>query len=129
MELHKIKAEDLIFSGEIEDDRTNTFLELDDYDWMNYSLTTKFCTADMGTLNVQFEYFGMTISQMTVIKAGTGEKVVYEYSTDIFTKHLVNYMQNHIKSWDSEYAFDGENEVIEFFNDVLENHVSMKTAK
>lgn len=129
MELHRIKAEDLIFSGEIEDDRTNTFLKLNDYDWMNYSLTTKFRTADMGTLNVQFEYFGMTISQMTVIKAGTGEKVVYEYSTDIFTKHLVNYMQNHIKSWDSEYAFDGENEVIEFFNDVLENHVSMKTAK
>ena len=129
MKLHKIKAEDLIFSGEIEDDRTNTFLKLDDYDWMNYSLTTRFHTADMGILHVQFEYFGMTISQMTVIKAGTGEKVIYEYSTDIFTKHLVNYMQTHIKSWDDDYAFDGENEVIEFFNDVLENHVSMKTAK
>lgn len=129
MKLHKIKAENLIFSEEIEDDRTNTFLKLDDYDWMNYSLTTRFHTADMGILNVQFEYCGMTISQMIIIKAETGEKVVYVYSTDIFVKHLVEYMQNHIKSWSSDYAFNGENEVIEFFNDVLENHVSMKITK
>lgn len=115
MELHKIKAENLIFSGGIEDDRTNTFLKLDDYDWMNYSLTTRFHTADMGILDVQFEYCGMTISQMIVTKAETEESIVYVYSTDIFIKHLVGYMQNHIKSWNSDYAFNGENEVIEFF--------------
>ena len=58
--LHKIKSEDLIFSDDIEDDRTNTYLTLNDYDWMNYTLSTRFRTKDMGLLNVKFEYVGFT---------------------------------------------------------------------
>ncbi len=40
MVLEQIKDTDLIFSGEIEDIYTNTHLVLDDYDWMNYTLST-----------------------------------------------------------------------------------------
>ena len=123
MELSKIKSEDLIFSYEIEDDRTNTYLNLYDYDWMDYSLTTRFKTEKLGVLNVKFNYFGMVISTMEVEQVLNNkiEKVEYEYSTDIFIKHIVKYLEKHIRSWDDTYAFNGEEEVINFFNDVLDN--------
>lgn len=123
MKLHKIKAEDLIFSGNIEDDRTNTFLELDDYDWMNYSLRTRFRTEDIGIINVKFEYYGFVTSRMIVTRPNSDIEIIYEYTTDIFIKHITEYMQNHIQSWEDKYSFNGEDEVISFFNDVLENGV------
>ena len=123
MNLHKIKSEELIFSGDIEDDRTNTFLELDDYDWMNYSLRTRFHTEDIGIVNVKFEYYGFVTSRMIVTKPNSDIEIIYEYATDIFVKHITEYMQNHIKAWESQYSFNGEDEVISFFNDVLENGV------
>lgn len=123
MNLKTIKSEDLIFSNEIEDDRTNTYLTLNDYDWMDYSLITRFKTEDMGVLNVKFNYFGIVTSAMEVEQTlnGTTEKVTYEYSTDIFKKHIVKFLEKHLSFWDSEYAFNGEEEVIEFFNDVIDN--------
>lgn len=123
MNLKKINSEDLIFSNEIEDDRTNTYLNLYDYDWMDYSLTTRFKTEDMGVLNVKFNYFGMTTSAMEVEQTlnGITEKATYEYSTDIFKKYIVKFLEKHIRFWDEKYAFNGEEEVIEFFNDVIEN--------
>ena len=39
-ELKKLEAEDLIFENIPFQDRINTELELKDYDWMNYTLTT-----------------------------------------------------------------------------------------
>lgn len=123
MNLKKIKSEDLIFSNEIEDDRTNTYLNLYDYDWMDYSLTTRFKTEEMGVLSVKFSYFGMTTSIMEVENTinGTNEKVTYEYPTDIFKKHIIKFLEKHILFWDEKYAFSGEEEVIDFFNEVLEN--------
>lgn len=123
MNLKKIKSKDLIFSNGIEDDRTNTYLNLYDYDWMDYSLTTRFKTEDMGILNVKFNYFGMAISTMEVEQTlnGATEKVTYEYSTDIFKKHIVMFLEKHIRFWNEKYAFNGEEEVIGFFNDVIEN--------
>ncbi len=123
MKLQKIKSKDLIFTDEIEDDRTNTYLNLYDYDWMDYSLTTRFNTEKMGVLNVKFNYFGMITSTMEVeqILNNNTEKVTYEYSTDVFQKHIVKFLEKHIHSWNEEYGFDGEEEVIEFFNDVIEN--------
>lgn len=123
MNLKKIKKEDLIFTDNLEDDRTNTYLVLNDYDWMNYSLTTRFKTEELGTLNVKFEFFGATTSIMDVEQNYNGicEKVTYEYSTDIFQKYIIKFLTKHIASWDKEYAFYGEDEVIEFFNTVLEN--------
>ncbi len=123
MKLQKIESKDLLFTDEIEDDRTNTYLNLYDYDWMDYSLTTRFKTEKMGVLNVKFNYFGMITSTMEVEQTlnNNTEKVTYEYSTDIFQKYIVKFLEKHIRSWDEKYAFNGEDEVIEFFNDVVEN--------
>ena len=122
MYLEKIKSEDLLFTNEIEDDRTNTYLNLADYDWMNYTLTTRFKTEKMGLLNVKFEYFGMVTSAMEVEQTlnDKTETVIYEYPTDIFQKHIVKFMEKHIRYWNEKYAFNGEEEVIEVFNEVLD---------
>ena len=49
------------------------------------------------------------------------ETVTYVYSTDIFQKYIMKFMEKHIASWsDNKYAFNGEDEVIAFFNEVLE---------
>ena len=122
MNLKKIRSEDLIFSNEIEDDRTNTYLKLDDYDWMGYILSTRFKTEDMGVLEVEFKYLGMVTSDMRVKQTLNGEvqEVTYEYPTEIFSKHLIKFLEKHITSWNEIYAFNGEKEVIDFFNEVLE---------
>ena len=123
MNLRKIKSEDLIFTNEIEDDRTNTYLKLYDYDWMDYNLSTRFKTKENGVLDVAFIYFGMTTSRMDVVqnKDGIEEKVSYSYSTELFKKHITIFLEKHLAAWDSKYAFNGEEEVINFFNDVIEN--------
>ena len=48
------------------------------------------------------------------------ETVIYEYPTDIFQKHIVKFMEKHIRYWNEKYAFNGEEEVIEFFNEVID---------
>lgn len=123
MYLEKINSNDLIFSGDIEDDRTNTYLHLYDYDWMDYNLITRFKTEALGVLNVKFSYFGMTTSTMEVEQNldGNVEKIIYEYSSDIFKNHIIKFLNKHIASWGNKYAFNGEEEVIEFFNDIIKN--------
>ena len=115
--LHKIKSEDLIFSDDIE-----TYLTLNDYDWMTYTLSTHFRTKDMGLLNVKFEYVGFT-AFMYITKQNDCKTIdiTYNFSTDIFKKQIIDFLQKHIASWDSQYAFNGEEEVIDFYNDVLEH--------
>lgn len=123
MNLEKIKSEDLIFSNDIEDDRTNTYLQLNDYDWMDYNLTTRFKTEKMGVLNVTFNYFGAVSSAMRVeqLLNDVRRKFTYEYPTDLFKKHIIKFLKKHMEFWDSKYVFNGEEEVVEFFNDVIEN--------
>lgn len=120
--LTKISADELIFPGDIEDDRTNTYLHLLDYDWMNYVLETRFKTEKLGILDVKFEYFGMVTSQMTVEQKLNDEtkKYVYTYPTSVFQKHLTKYLTDHIAAWDSKYAFNGEDQVIDFYNEIIE---------
>ena len=122
MNLKQIRSEDLIFSNEIEDDRTNTYLTLNDYDWMNYNLSTRFKTEEMGVLEVEFEYFGIVTSQMNVKQTLNGKayEITYEYPTDIFSKNLIKFLEKHIRYWNEKYAFNGEEEVIDFFNEVLD---------
>lgn len=122
MSLLPIKEEQLIFSGDIEDDRTNTYLSLNDYDWMDYHLNTRFNTEEQGILEVSFQYFGMVTSRMEVkqLKNKKETHLTYEFSTDIFKKHIVNFLFDHIAAWNSTYAFNGEEQVINFFNEVLE---------
>lgn len=119
--LTRIDEKDLIFSGDIEDDRTNTYLTLNDYDWMDYRLETRFKTEAQGILEISFQYFGMTNSHMIVKQNlnGKQKEYRYEFSTDVFKYHLIKYMRDHIAGWNSKYAFNGEEQVIEFFNEVI----------
>ena len=122
MELKKITTEELIFSGDIEDDRTNTYLQLNDYDWMNYKLSTRFKTEKQGILDVEFEYFGTNRSMMKVSKNFNGNENQFEisYDTDIFIRYLKEFLENHMKQWDDKYAFNGEDIVLKFYNEVIE---------
>lgn len=121
--LKTIKADDLLFSNEIEDDRTNTFVSLNDYDWMEYTIKTSFKTEELGILKIEFVYFGMTRCQMNVTQLFNKKvtEYTYEYDTSIFQKYLVEFLTNHINSWNSQYAFNGEDEVIAFYNEVIKN--------
>lgn len=125
MNLKKIKSEDLIFGNEIEDDRINTYITLDDYDWMCYKLSTSFKTEEMGVLEVEFEYFGTITSYMSVIQTLNNKiyKITYEYPTDIFSKNLIKFLEKHIRCWNEKYVFNGEEEVIDFFNEVLDKGI------
>lgn len=120
--LEKIDAKELIFSGEIEDDRVNTCLTLDDYDWMSYKLTTAFRTEKLGRLAVEFEYFGFTTSSMKVTQTHNDvtKNYEYEYPTSLFQKHITIFMTNHLAAWNDTYAFNGEDEVLAFYNEVIE---------
>lgn len=119
--LKPINRKELIFSGDIEDDRVNTFVKLDDYDWMNYKINTRFHTKDQGILDVEFEYFGTTDSHMKVVQKlkGKEETFTYAYNTDIFEKYITRFLRAHIRAWKSKYAFNGEKWVVEFFNEVV----------
>ena len=122
MELEQITAEELIFSGNIEDDRTNTYLQLNDYDWMSYKLSTRFKTEKQGVLNIEFEYFGTNRSLMKVSQILNNDKKQFEisYDTDIFIKYLKKFLKSHMKQWDDKYAFNGEDIVLKFYNEVIE---------
>ena len=131
--LSKIAPDELLFSGEIDDGGINTHLILDDYDWMSYKLRTCFKTKKQYVLAVEFEYIGMRNSMMTVEQrefAGTFAKYnpddftrmryIYTYDSNIFKEEIIRFMESHIKSWYSSYAFYGEQEVLHFFNRVIE---------
>ena len=131
MKLSKIQSEDLLFTYELMDDRVNTYLKLDDFDWMNYELETKFRTEEMGELFVTFQYFGMVTSTMEVLQElnGSRRRWLYEYSTDIFQKYITRYLAKHIIAWEEEIAFYGEDEVIDFYNEVLDEGVIIEEDK
>lgn len=69
-----------------------------------------------------FEYCGCTISFMKVCQIYDGKKITYEYryDTDLFKKYIIQFLSQHIYAWDSEYAFNCEDIVIAFFNEVIE---------
>ena len=52
----------------------------------------------------------MTYSCMDVeqTKDGTKEIYRYEYPSSIFKKHIIKFRTEYINSWDSKYAFNGE---------------------
>lgn len=121
--LTKIEEKDLIFTNEIEDDRTNTFLTLNDYDWMDYQLKTRFKTENLGILDVIFNYFGLTTSEM-IVKQRIDDKereYLFKYDTEIFKKYLIKFLKLHIESWNSTFAFYGGDIVLEFYNEVIES--------
>jgi len=129
--LKSIDVKDLIFTNELEDDRTNTYLQLNDYDWMYYVLNTRFRTENQGLLEVKFEYFGTTISTMQVIQNfnENKERYIYKYDTEIFQKYISEFLTKHIATWNSKYAFNGEDIVVAFYNEVLGKYSEMEKEK
>ena len=122
MSLSKMKQEDLIFENKCFEDRTNTELRLRDNSWMDSQLITAFNTKNQGRLEVMFEYYGTVDSFMEVQRDVNGkiEKITYEYSTDVFEEHITKFMTKHLATWKGTFAFNGEEQVLDFFNDVIE---------
>lgn len=122
MALLSVDHEDLLFDEDI-GYSINTILTLDDDDWMDYKLNTRFRTKSQGDLLVEFRFLGLVCSDMKVEQNvdGTANFYKYTYSSDLFEKYIKWFMYDHIAAWNSEYAFDGEPIVMDFFNEVLEN--------
>lgn len=106
-------------------DRLMTKLTLDDYDWMTYTFEGWLPTKTQGLLYVKVEYVGTTSSTMTVTQyQNDNESVIHKitFDTDLFIDFIKDYMTKHIAQWDSEYAFCGEEETVNFFNAIINNH-------
>lgn len=98
-------------------DEFETTVVLEDYDWMHYALSARMPTKAYGDMKIKFEYFGAVFSEM---KVKTEKKThTFKFGTQLFKEHIVKFLQNHIKSWDNTYAFDGIEEVVNFYNAVL----------
>ena len=123
MNLVKIKSEDIIFTNHPFEECVNTELHLLDNSWMSYQLITEFNTSNQGKMKVTFQYYGTKQSEMVIERCldGKTEITTYEYSTEIFEKHITRFMTRHLAAWKDTYAFNGEDLVIDFFNDVIEN--------
>ncbi len=110
------------------DDRLMTKLTLDDYDWMEYTFESWFPTRAQGFLHICVIYAGTVRSEMQVEQ--TINDKVYKHSiifaTDIFVDFIKDYMTKHLAQWDSEHAFCGEREAVEFYNKILDNAVDHK---
>lgn len=121
-ELKKIEQKELIFENEPFKDRINTELELKDYDWMCYVLSTSFRTKTQGELKVRFEYSGITKSEMYVEKHNKGacQEYTYSFSSDIFENYLIRFMMRHLAQWEKQEVFYGGEIVLEFFNEIIE---------
>ena len=93
----------------------NIFLE--DYDWMHYTLSSKMPTKAYGVITIEFEYDGFGRSTMKV----KTEKKIYTFRFDskLFHKHIIIFMQKHMQQWETEKAFFGIEEVVNFYNAVL----------
>lgn len=119
MKLKNLKKEELIFDSN--NDRIFTKLILDDYDWFDYKIETKFYTKKLGILNIKFNYFGCNNSEMIVNQFIDNIIINHSYCfpTDIFKKNICKYMKAHIESWNEEYAFCGEDYVLDFYNEFI----------
>ena len=104
-----------------------TKLELHDYDWSNYKLSTKMSTKEYGELKVEFTDLGFEPCFMKV----ENENVIYSFrfASAIFQEHIVSYIQKHIKSWGETYTFNGAEEVIDFYNDVLTSPYTVEKSR
>ncbi len=56
------------------------------------------------------------------MKVETEKKIyVFDFASELFKEHIIIFLQKHIQHWDEEHAFFGIEEVINFYNDVLED--------
>ena len=101
-----------------------TTLVFDDKNWMHYTLTADLPTKAYGKIRLKFEYCGCETCHLEINNLQGHYKdaryiTVFEFSAELFKKHIINFMERHISSWDEEYAFTGEKEVVAFYNAVL----------
>ena len=98
-------------------DEFETELMLSDYDWMEYILSAHLPTKAYGGMDIQFEYDGAVFSIM-IVKV-RNEVYVLKFNADIFEEHIIKFLQKQIRSWGEPNAFDGTEEVVNFYNAVL----------
>ena len=96
-----------------------TTVNLDDNNWMKYTLSSHIKTTEYGDLDIEFEYFGIVFSEMKV--SLRTETYLYRFQSSLFKKHIVIFLQKHIGYWNKRHAFFGLKEVIDFYNDILAN--------
>ena len=121
--LKPIESEQLIYSRVPDDDRVCTDLKLCDYDWAQYSLSTRFHTEENGLIRVQWDYMLAGFSKMfvTQIKDNTITYYDIQCNADLFGSFLIRFLNEHMKQWEpNTYAFNGEEIVIDFFNEALD---------
>ena len=129
--LRHLTFDDILFTNNPNKDRITTKLSLDDYSWMYYTLSTIFYTKKNEIYNVCFAYDGFKNCEMTVSYSTKDicERYEYKYDAEIFEKYIKRFLEEHRKSWDSTYAFNGGDIVLDFYNEVLDNHSSVSVRE
>ncbi len=117
-----ITIKDCVFTDDYRD-RIFTNLILMDYDWMHYRIQAEIPFENKIVMLIEFLYIGSTDSYMTV--EIEGESIQYVFSTDIFDKYFEKYLDAEKEAIHGEYAFSGEDIVLEFYNEVMANHKSI----
>ncbi len=101
-------------------DRIYTNLILMDYDWMHYRMQAEIPYENNQVMLVEFLYFGLTDSQMTV-QVGS-ECAQFSFSTEIFDKYFKKYLDGQKEALSGTFAFSGEEIVIDFYNHVMKEY-------
>lgn len=107
------------------DDRLIIKLTLEDYDWMKYTVDTYFPTIDQGMLSIHISFFGCIYCEMEVKQRLNNSlyRHVITFSTELFAEFMKTYLSKHIQAWDEKYAFCGDKEIIEFYNNIIKNYL------
>lgn len=113
-----LTPKDLFYSKTTPIECTETQLNLLDNDWMSYVLKAKLNTKKYGLITFEFSYCGAQTSYLTIWDEREFRREC-EYSADLFEKHLIDFMHSHIHAWNGPYAYNGEKEVLDFYNEVL----------
>lgn len=114
-ELSAFNEEKLIMS-----DSLITKLTLENYGWMSYRFETFFPTKEQGDLNIKVEYYGF-INCTAVITQDKKKEITIQFPTSVFVEFIKDFLTKHMAQWESEFAFCGEEEAVEFFNNILRN--------
>ncbi len=117
----EIKEEDCVFTDNM--DRIFTHLILMDYDWMHYRIQAEIPVEDRKILYLEFLYVGM--KKCSMIAEMDDKRIEYRFSSDIYDKYLEKYLIRHTESIHDTYAFSGEDIVLDFYKEVMENHLDI----
>lgn len=122
--INRIVKEDLLYL----DNEPDTILTLHDCSEMSYKLESILSTKSQGKLKISFNYLGLAISEMRVTQIiedyddEETDTYEFEFDSEIFIKYYKEFLLNHINQWDTDYAFNRENIIIAFFNEVLTSY-------